>query len=116
MRILLRTLLTIVFFALCLNTYGQSDKSLHLNYQLLDSLPDELGVAGAFTGLLGQDKDILFVAGGANFPKPYWDSSKVFHSRCFVGKREKGKGDVGTWGRGDKNQDESGSPGHGDVG
>ncbi|MBT4409401.1 MAG: sodium/solute symporter [Bacteroidetes bacterium] len=57
-----------------------------LKYQILDTLPDELGVAGAFTGLLGPNKDILLVAGGANFGLPVWENVKEFHRGVFVGK------------------------------
>jgi N-acetylneuraminic acid mutarotase len=44
-------------------------------------LPDALGVAGPFVGV---HNDALIVAGGANFPKPVWESKKVWHDRIHV--------------------------------
>ena len=47
----------------------------------LPPLPDELGVAGPFAGV---HRDTLIVAGGANFPRPVWDTDKVWHDRIHV--------------------------------
>lgn len=44
-------------------------------------LPDPLGVAGPFVGV---HKDVLIVAGGANFPKPIWKTDKVWHDKVYV--------------------------------
>ena len=44
-------------------------------------LPDELGVAGPFAGV---HNDALIVAGGANFPKPVWDSEKQWHDAIHL--------------------------------
>jgi len=49
-------------------------------------LPDELGVAGAF---VGADGDALIIAGGANFPKPVWESEKAWHDEIYVLLRER---------------------------
>lgn len=46
-----------------------------LNFNRLPDLPNELGVAGPFVGV---HNDALIVAGGANFPKPIWESQKVW--------------------------------------
>ncbi len=52
-----------------------------LDWERLPELPDELGVAGA---LVGVHHDALIVAGGANFPKPVWESDKVWHDQIHV--------------------------------
>ena len=52
-----------------------------LNWEELPALPDELGVAGPFAGESG---GALIVAGGANFPTPVWDTSKVWHDAIYV--------------------------------
>lgn len=50
-------------------------------WEKLPDLPDSLGVAGPFVGV---HNDALIVAGGANFPKPYWESEKKWHDRIYV--------------------------------
>ncbi len=52
-----------------------------LDWQELPSLPNPDGVAGPFTGVHG---DALIVAGGANFPKPVWESQKVWQDDIWV--------------------------------
>ena len=42
---------------------------------------ESLGVAGPFVGV---SNDVLIVAGGANFPKPYWGETKVWHDDIWV--------------------------------
>jgi N-acetylneuraminic acid mutarotase len=39
------------------------------------------GVAGPFAGISG---DALIIAGGANFPSPVWQSTKVWHDDIYV--------------------------------
>jgi SSS family transporter len=56
-----------------------------LQWDALPPLPNADGVAGPFVGVHG---DALIVAGGANFPKPVWESSKVFHDQIHVLVRE----------------------------
>ncbi|MCA9217515.1 MAG: sodium/solute symporter [Planctomycetales bacterium] len=55
--------------------------STMLNWEELPAIPDELGFAGPFVGV---HNDVLIVAGGANFPKPVWQTTKVWHDRIFV--------------------------------
>ncbi|MCB9883193.1 MAG: sodium/solute symporter [Planctomycetes bacterium] len=50
-------------------------------WEALPSVPDEQGFAGAFVGVSG---DALLLAGGANFPKPQWESEKAWFDRVFV--------------------------------
>lgn len=52
-----------------------------LQWDQLPPLPDPAGVAGPFVGIHG---NALFVAGGANFPQPVWESSKTFHDVIHV--------------------------------
>ncbi len=52
-----------------------------LDWQQLPDLPDELGVAGP---LVGVHNDVLIVAGGANFPEPYWENEKVWLDRVWA--------------------------------
>lgn len=47
--------------------------STALDWHALPDLPDALGVAGPFVGV---NNDALIVAGGANYPKPVWQSEK----------------------------------------
>ncbi|AQQ09112.1 N-acetylneuraminate epimerase precursor [Sedimentisphaera cyanobacteriorum] len=42
---------------------------------------DALGVAGPYSGV---SNNALIVAGGANFPKPYWENSKVWLDDIWV--------------------------------
>jgi len=52
-----------------------------LDWQALPDLPDPLGVAGPFVGV---HNGALIVAGGANFPEPVWETSKVWHNQVYV--------------------------------
>jgi len=52
-----------------------------LTWEELPSLPDSLGVAGPFAGV---HNNALIVAGGANFPKPVWQTEKVWHDNVHV--------------------------------
>lgn len=53
------------------------------NWQALPDLPDTVGVAGAFTGVLN---DVLVVAGGANFPygPPWKRGEKVYQDQMYL--------------------------------
>lgn len=62
-----------------------------LDWQTLADLPDELGVAGPFVGV---HNGALIVAGGANFPRPVWDSTKVWRDAIYV---LTGTGDGDKW-------------------
>lgn len=52
-----------------------------LSWEELPALPDELGVAGPFAGV---HNEALIVAGGANFPKPIWETDKVWNDHTHV--------------------------------
>ena len=52
-----------------------------LDWQPLPDLPDSLGVAGPFVGV---HKDVLIVAGGANFPTPVWETTKTWRDAIYV--------------------------------
>ena len=52
-----------------------------LRWDKLPSLPDELGLGGP---LVGVHNGALIVAGGANFPRPVWESSKVWRDDAWV--------------------------------
>lgn len=68
-----------------------------LDWEQLADLPpvgnqtDALGVAGPYVGV---HNDALIVAGGANFPKPYWGEDKVWHDDIWVLERS------GEWTKG----------------
>jgi hypothetical protein len=59
----------------------------YLEWSKLEKIPpvgtqrDTLGVAGPFVGV---HNDALIIAGGANFKKPYWQSSKIWHDDIWV--------------------------------
>ena len=62
-----------------------------LTFREVGTIPDSIGVAGPFAGvqkqaagLNGKMRDVLIVAGGANFPAPTWETSKVWHDRIDV--------------------------------
>jgi len=55
--------------------------ALELNWKELPALPNADGVAGPFVGV---HNDALVIAGGANFPKPVWETSKVFHDDIHI--------------------------------
>lgn len=52
-----------------------------LDWQQLPELPNELGVAGPFAGI---SNNALIVAGGANFPRPVWQSQKQWVDTIHV--------------------------------
>ncbi len=62
-----------------------------LTWDIFARLPDELGVAGPFTGVSGSERTVLLVAGGANFPRPVWDSTKIWRDRIHVLTEESGR-------------------------
>lgn len=59
-----------------------------LEWQELPPLPNDLGVAGPFVGV---HKGAVVVAGGANFPPPVWESSKVWHNDIYVMSKQDGQ-------------------------
>ena len=63
--------------------------AVQLTWEELPPLPNPDGVAGPFVGVHG---DALIVAGGANFPKPVWETEKVFHESIYVLLREEKEG------------------------
>ena len=71
----------------------------YLEWNHLADLPpsgdqeEALGVAGPY---VGAHNDVLIVAGGANFPKPYWGEEKVWHEDIWVLEKP------GKWTRGGK--------------
>ena len=67
----------------CLCAGGAS--GVQLSWEGLPPLPNPDGVAGPFVGVHG---NALMVAGGANFPKPFWETEKVFHDAVHVLVRE----------------------------
>jgi N-acetylneuraminic acid mutarotase len=65
----------------------ESSSQVFLKWNAIAELPpsgdqsESLGVAGPFVGV---SNDVLIVAGGANFPKPYWGQAKVWHDDIWV--------------------------------
>lgn len=57
------------------------DNQARYRWEEMPSIPDELGVAGPFAGV---HNDALIVAGGANFPQPVWETSKVWRAGVYV--------------------------------
>lgn len=52
-----------------------------LDWRRLPDLPEELGVAGPFAGV---HEDALIIGGGANFPRPVWESNKQWVDSLYV--------------------------------
>ena len=50
-------------------------------WEQLPNIPNQLGVAGPITGI---HNGALIVAGGANFPKPIWETDKQWHKDVFI--------------------------------
>ena len=89
-RCISSTILIISF--LCIPEIARSeDIESFLTWSNLPELPDALGRAGVFVGV---HNDALIVAGGANFPQPIWESSKVWHDDIYVLTK---KGDGFDW-------------------
>jgi SSS family transporter len=63
------------------NPSSEPFKSEFLAWQALPDLPGQLGVAGPFVGV---HRGALIVAGGANFPSPFWETEKAWHGRVSV--------------------------------
>lgn len=61
--------------------WSQDQSQIVLSWESLFELPDPLGVAGPVVGVHNES---LIVAGGANFPKPVWETSKVWHKKIYV--------------------------------
>lgn len=82
----------VIQLGVCATVVAQGDriKQTGLNWSVLPPIPDELGVAGPVVGVLetgstqASMKKHLVVAGGANFPRPVWESSKVWHGDAYA--------------------------------
>lgn len=83
----LATTASLLLFAFLASASDGSPQG-RLSWKELPSLPDPLGVAGPFVGVqedaLGEGKDALIVAGGANFPQPVWDNEKQWHDDVYL--------------------------------
>lgn len=66
---------------------------IELDWTQLPPLPDPLGVAGPYVGVV--DRAII-VAGGANFPEPVWENDKQWLSTVYLLKHQ---GDAYRWSR-----------------
>lgn len=64
-----------------------SERVSGLRWTALPDLPNPLGIAGPF---VGTHANVLMVAGGANFPQPYWESDKRWHDQIFVLRKTEG--------------------------
>lgn len=77
----------LLIFVILLLTPYLLNASEFLEWEQLADLPpvgnqtDALGVAGPYVGV---HNNALIVAGGANFPKPYWGEDKVWHDDIWV--------------------------------
>ena len=83
----------LLIFLLLVLTSSFLNASDFLEWEHLSDLPpvgnqtESLGVAGPFVGV---HNDALIVAGGANFPKPYWGEDKAWHDDIWVWERSGG--------------------------
>ena len=79
--------LTLFIYAVSFTAAQNAPDGDFLNWSELPELPAlpdtdrHLGVAGPFAGI---HSDALIVAGGANFPEPVWETSKVWHDDIYV--------------------------------
>ena len=80
------SLLVSLFFSFNIQAQNNSAAAM-LNWTELPGLPappgESLhpGVAGPFAGI---SSDALIIAGGANFPKPVWETQKVYYHQIYV--------------------------------
>ena len=80
-----KLLTTAVVCLLAGSAFGQSAD--FLDWEELSPLPpnpgdtEQLGMAGPFVGV---HEGHLIVAGGANFPKPVWDTTKVWYAHAWA--------------------------------
>lgn len=85
----------LALFGVC--AYGETklqDNKL-MKWSELPDLPSELGVAGPFVGV---HNDALIIAGGANFPLPLWETSKIWHDDIYVLTKDvSSRGDSYKW-------------------
>lgn len=80
------------FFALS-ETYAQREGKIEFDWHSIRDLPLEKGLNGSFVGI---HNDVMFIAGGANFPdEPIWEGgAKSWYNAIYVLKRS---GDGYTW-------------------
>jgi len=78
-----QALLAPLTLACVLPLSGAGGDAPPLHWERLPSVPDPVGFAGSFAGVI---EGVLFVAGGANFPdRMPWDGgTKVWHDRIFA--------------------------------
>jgi len=83
--VLLLVLFTFGFFSS--NSAQETPDDNFLTWSELPQLPPvpgdsiQLGVAGPFAGI---SNDALIIAGGANFPRPFWETEKIYFDHLFV--------------------------------
>ncbi len=75
-----------IIFHFLLSSYGQTENQFQLKAEEYSQIPDKLGLAGSFSGLIGEKNNMLLVAGGANFAPPVWESTKAYYDRIYVGR------------------------------
>ncbi|AQQ09107.1 Na(+)/glucose symporter [Sedimentisphaera cyanobacteriorum] len=83
MKIFEKLIYVFVLF-LSIACYAANDEAVsprYMDWTELPELPDSLGRAGMFSGV---HNDALILAGGANFPKPVWESDKQWHNDIYV--------------------------------
>ena len=80
-----RIFVLLVLFTSWSGLAAQDQNKIKLYYNKIGTTPDSLGVAGPFAGLTGRDGNILMIAGGANFPEPFWESGKDYHKEIYLG-------------------------------
>lgn len=80
-------LITIFLFSIAM-----SEQTNYFKWEELSELPavssqnKPYGVAGPFAGV---HNDALIIAGGANFPEPYWETTKTWHRDIWVLDKDK---------------------------
>ncbi|MAI71913.1 MAG: sodium:solute symporter [Rhodopirellula sp.] len=80
-------LISVLFASVPVRGQGAEENLLTWSDEI-PPLPDSIGVAGPFVGVHG---DAIVVAGGANFPRPVWESGKVWHDEIHVLRKRNGK-------------------------
>ncbi|MEA1875344.1 MAG: sodium/solute symporter [Bacteroidota bacterium] len=76
--------LAVFFLLFFLPVSGQSDQQNFLQAEEFAEIPDNLGLAGTYSGLIGNKKHLLFIAGGANFALAVWENSKKYHDSIYI--------------------------------
>ncbi len=86
--LLIPIIVILLFSSSFANNCIQDSTNLFLSFSKLPQMPDPVGMAGPFAGISGSSSEVLIIAGGANFPKPFWETDKKYYNNIWVLEKE----------------------------